>query len=870
VGSQTQVVNTGNTFIITGGRAAGDGQALFHSFEQFGLTSGQIATFFSQPEVQTILGRVVGGEASYINGLLQVTGGTADLYLINPAGILFGSQAQLDLSGTFAATTASGIPFEQGIFSAIAPNDYEAISGQPVGFVFSQADAGAIVNAGQLTVAPGATLMLVGGQVISTGTLSAPGGDITIAAVPGANLVRISRADLALSLELETVPEALIQGGQPLTPLTLPALLTGSSGDVATGLSVQPDGTVALVNDGTILSAVSGLAIAAGSLDSTGTVGGNVTVVGDRVGLLGATVNASGRTGGGTVRVGGDYQGQDTLPGATLTYVSEDTTMTADAGLSGDGGQVILWADDATAFYGNISAAGGALAGDGGFVEVSGAQTLIYRGTVSAAAPAGQIGTLLLDPTDITIRNGSGDGDDSDGSPLQLTEFNIAATDPLPTILFESELESSPGNLDLVIRASNNILLEDLADNELRFNSDPVAPGSITLAAGNEVRFQDLSDALVAPRRSLTIMANTITTGTLDTASPADGGGDITLNATGAIVVGDLLAEGDAVGDGGGDIAITGASIQAGQIDSGGGFLNDSQVELTATSGDVIVATIAAGGGGLEVNAARRFQARSTFDFDTFVRLTLDSSTDAELIDFLMRGDPQPLIDAGLVDTTDQVFIYIPTSILVNPGGGQPGNILIRHGGQTVTLSSPNITIEGSGADPTIQFVAGPNDDHTITIDAAIPFAEFDNFTPLFVTPEDFPAAASGATGAILRGQGDATLVTSFQNQPFVPIVDNPGIETPVIETPPNPGDNPGSLPGGEDPGLIDTTGLQNLAAETADVGGGSGEEEPSELVDEVPVEACTLAMVNRTGGTVAIRNTCDASDAETGSDAAP
>ena len=63
-GSQTQVVQTGNEFTITGGIPSGDGQALFHSFEQLGLSPGQIATFMAQPELQSILGRVVGGDAS--------------------------------------------------------------------------------------------------------------------------------------------------------------------------------------------------------------------------------------------------------------------------------------------------------------------------------------------------------------------------------------------------------------------------------------------------------------------------------------------------------------------------------------------------------------------------------------------------------------------------------------------------------------------------------------------------------------------------------------------------------------------------------------------------------------------------------------
>ncbi|HBQ97151.1 MAG TPA: hypothetical protein DD761_01265, partial [Cyanobacteria bacterium UBA11691] len=83
------IVSPGNNqqFNIQGGTQAG--QNLFHSFQQFGLTQGQIATFMAQPDIQNILGRVVGGDPSIINGLIQLSNSTANLYLVNPAGILF-------------------------------------------------------------------------------------------------------------------------------------------------------------------------------------------------------------------------------------------------------------------------------------------------------------------------------------------------------------------------------------------------------------------------------------------------------------------------------------------------------------------------------------------------------------------------------------------------------------------------------------------------------------------------------------------------------------------------------------------------------------------------------------------------------------
>jgi len=107
-GTNTQVIQTNNQFDITGGQLSKDGANLFHSFSKFGLDANQIANFVANPQIQNLLGRVVSGEASLIDGILKVTGGTPNLYLMNPAGIVFGSNARLDVPAAFAATTANG------------------------------------------------------------------------------------------------------------------------------------------------------------------------------------------------------------------------------------------------------------------------------------------------------------------------------------------------------------------------------------------------------------------------------------------------------------------------------------------------------------------------------------------------------------------------------------------------------------------------------------------------------------------------------------------------------------------------------------------------------------------------------------------
>ncbi|MCZ0738611.1 MBG domain-containing protein [Phreatobacter sp. AB_2022a] len=123
--------------------------------------------------------------------------------------------------------------------------------------------------------------------------------------------------------------------------------------------------------------------------------------------LASARLDVSGATGGGSVRVGGDYQGGGPLSRAQTVTIDAGSTIRADATTSGDGGRVIVWSDGFTGFAGRISAQGGRLGGDGGFAEVSGKATLAFTGSADLRATLGRFGTLLLDPYNVTISNGA-------------------------------------------------------------------------------------------------------------------------------------------------------------------------------------------------------------------------------------------------------------------------------------------------------------------------------------------------------------------------------------------------------------------------------------------------------------------------------
>ncbi len=197
------VAPNGNTFTIDGGTAAGAN--LFHSFSDFSLPTGTEAFFNNSLDVQNIFSRVTGGNISNIDGLIRANGG-ASLFLLNPAGIVFGPNARLDIGGSFLGTTANSVVFENGVeFNASSQVAPLLTISVPLGLQFN-GQVGAIQVRGNghnltadnptfppierdnissgLQVNPGQTLALLGGDVLLDGaTVIAEGGHIELGAV---------------------------------------------------------------------------------------------------------------------------------------------------------------------------------------------------------------------------------------------------------------------------------------------------------------------------------------------------------------------------------------------------------------------------------------------------------------------------------------------------------------------------------------------------------------------------------------------------------------------------------------------------------------------------------------------------------------
>lgn len=583
-GTGTTVNQVGDRFEIQGGSHARDGQNQFHSFTQFGLDAHQTADFLTQPHVQNILGRVVGGAPSQIDGLVQVSGSAANLYLMNPAGIVFGAGASLNVGGDFTATTASGIGFGAGQwFNATGDNDYTNLVGNPASFAFDVGDAGAIVNGGNLST-PG-NLTLLAGEVLNTGTLAA--NTVTLQAVPDSALVRLSQPNHLLSLEILPPRDARGNGGA-IAPLDLPALLTGSN----TGLSTTVQGEVQF-SSGEVVAIAPGTTVAAGAIAAS-----EVNLLGEQVALL-EMINTPA---GGKVRIGGDYLGQGAIPNAQRTYVSPNAVINADQG------RVIVWSDAVTRFFGTVNAAGG-------FVETS------SKDYLEVAGAAVQADHWLLDPRNVTLTNATVGGTFAAGT---FTPTADNATVDVATIVANLNAGTNvtittgatgtqdgnitvasaiaPNNLiagtaTLTLDAANNIVV-----NAAITNADPVDTHflDVALDAGNNV---DVNANITTGGGRIEINAggNIDTTGfqldssdTITSATANALGGDIILNAGGTIAAGPLNAS--ATGNSpsgnnaiGGDVTLT-----------AGGSIATNMIDVSATA---LIAGFSATNGTITINA---------------------------------------------------------------------------------------------------------------------------------------------------------------------------------------------------------------------------------------------------------------------------
>lgn len=405
-------VTAGNATISQNGNNTVINQTSSHAiinWQQFNIGANE-TTHFQQPAGGMILNRIDGSQgASQIYGGLTATG---QVILLNPAGVYFGPSAHVNV-GSLIATTA-------GI------SDSDFLSGN---YRFNQASPyhGSIINEGSIVAANHGLIALIGESVSNTGMIQANLGQVALGAgstftinFAGNQLVSFSidaptqggvdQNGHAMRDAVHSSGSIMANGGQVIVSAKTAAGVLDHSINMQGLVEARSVGTQ---NGEIILSGgENGIVEVAGSLKASGRnageKGGKISITGEKI-LVNehAYIDASGDLGGGNIYIGGNYQGKGSLQNAIATVIAPTAMIRADALTIGNGGTIIVWADDVTRALGIFSARGGMISGNGGFVETSGHRFLTTSGSlVDLSAPNGLVGIWLLDPRNLIVQTG--------------------------------------------------------------------------------------------------------------------------------------------------------------------------------------------------------------------------------------------------------------------------------------------------------------------------------------------------------------------------------------------------------------------------------------------------------------------------------
>ena len=369
---------------IVGGSAAGviasngsamtvtqNTQRMIANWNSFNIGANASVNFV-QPSASAIaLNRVLGQDPTQILGSLSANG---QVMLVNPAGIVFGQGSQVNVG----ALVASSLALSDANFMAGNYSFAHGLDGL----------AGSVVNQGRITTPAGGVVALIAPVVKNSGQIETPQGSTLLVAADQVTLDFVGDGLITYSMAAGAA-NALVDNSGSISADGGIAVLSARSADAVTRSVVNNSGVVR-----------------ASSLSAKG---GRIVLEGDAVTLTSSsTLEATGASGGGTVLVGGDWQGSGTMRQATSVSMEAGARIDASATQSGDGGKVVLWSDtgkveSVTTVKGEILANGGVAGGNGGNIETSGYAVDVGGASVSAAAPAGTGGTWLIDPTDSTI-----------------------------------------------------------------------------------------------------------------------------------------------------------------------------------------------------------------------------------------------------------------------------------------------------------------------------------------------------------------------------------------------------------------------------------------------------------------------------------
>jgi filamentous hemagglutinin family protein len=552
----TEVNQSGNVSEITGGETRGGN--LFHSFQEFSVQTGNEAFFDNAETISNIFSRVTGGNISNIDGLIRANGG-ASLFLINPAGIVFGENASLDIGGSFYGSSADSILFEDGEFSATDLDNPPLLTiNAPIGLSLRD-DPGDIVNNAVandgrgLEVSTGNNISLLGGNVIfNGGRTTAPGGIINLGGLSSAGEINID-ANNNLSF-----PDEVAKSNVSLSNNAVIDVTSGGGGLIAVNAS-----TLELTGESFFRANIGeGL----GSEDAVaGTIDINATsIVGEEQSLINSDNLGIGRAG--TINIT-----TDTLNLNSGSAITATTYGVGDAGTINVTARDIALNFEFTGIYSNVGLTNVAsesletnvegVEGNGGVININTDTLSLTNGAriISSSIAQGDGGTVNITATGAVEYIGQGETpvDAFNGGPVISGSFS------------QVQQDTGNGNSGNVNITADSLTLIDkgavLTDN----SGDGGDAGDINLNIQNEISLDQNALILSQIQRGAT-----------------GNGGDINIQTSslesrgGSIISADTIGTGDA-----GNI-----NIQADNsivLDSGSGILTKTLEDGIGDAGDI-------------------------------------------------------------------------------------------------------------------------------------------------------------------------------------------------------------------------------------------------------------------------------------------
>ncbi len=491
------------------------------NWNSFNIGKNALTQFHQSGANAIAVNKVTGSfEPTQILGTLKANG---QIVILDQNGVIFGDGSRVDVGGIIASTGTI--------------DDTAFMTGAGVLEITDINNGGTIVNDGHITVAEAGLAAFVAPSVINNGVIEAKLGTITLASGTAATI------DLYGDGLVEVAANAPLQE----------ALIDNTGSMIAEGGTVKMTAAAAqgVVNNVINTSGIINVASATQK-------GGKIILEGPSIEVSG-TLDASGDTGGGTIHVGGGWQGKDeSVNNAKNVTVTSSAALKANTtGDHGDGGEVVLWADGNTQFDGTIEAKGGALSGDGGKVETSGKINLGVTGSVNATAnnDTGKAGEWLLDPQNVRITN-SGNSIPGGGGIVDPTGTAN------PYLILASSISAA-------LSAGNNVTITTVNAGQAQTGHIELNNATILKSGGGDATLTLKADGAITTAGTNSITSNT---GKLNTIfwADADNTGDssdrlavqiynTTLNTNGGdLHIGGGLDDGSAILDAFGDVLYQG------------------------------------------------------------------------------------------------------------------------------------------------------------------------------------------------------------------------------------------------------------------------------------------------------------------------